>query len=240
MKEVKASTIPAISRDQMVEVDRLMIEEFSITLLQMMENAGRNLALLANEMLGKSIKGKHIGILCGGGNNGGGGMSAGRHLMNHGAQVQVALAVLQDGLKEAPARQFHILKKMGADIAANYPPRKYDLLIDALIGYGLRGVPRKKVAEWIKLANNSGIQILSLDVPSGLDADSGQPLGACIRASATLTLALPKTGLLLKSARKFVGDLYVGDISVPNSLLIGKGINPGELFCDASVVRVIG
>jgi len=236
--EIKRESIPAVTRAQMIKVDRSMIDDYGITLLQMMENAGRNLASVAQFMLGGDLSGKRITVLCGGGNNGGGGMAASRHLINYGACVRAALAVSEEKLKEAPARQWQTLGRMGATRTLEYPIGDDDLIIDALIGYGLRDAPRGKMADWIDRANTSELSILSLDIPSGLDADSGEAPGACIRADATLTLALPKIGLLKKEATDYVGDLFLGDISVPHSLLEAMGMNPGRLFKSSPVVRI--
>jgi len=222
--------IQSLSRAQMIEVDRRMIGEFGISLPQMMENAGRNLAEATNAMLGGSLKGKRIAVMCGGGSNGGGGMAAARHLANRGADVQIALVSPQDKLKEMPDSQLRILRAMELHTGNEYPEGHFDLLIDALIGYGLRGAPRGKVAEWIERMNESGTPVLSLDIPTGLDADTGRALGACIRAHATLTLAVLKTGMLAEHARPLIGSLYLADISVPPALLAHFGINMDAFF----------
>ena len=235
---MEPNNIPAITRAQMVEVDRLMIEDYGITLLQMMENAGRSLAELSSELLGGMVKGKRIAVLCGGGNNGGGGMAAARHLVNWGADVQATLAVPVGKLKDAPAHQSRTLQAMGVHISDGFPSGNFDLIIDALIGYGLRGAPRGRTAQWIQKANRSAVPILSLDIPSGLDADTGSPLGNCIRADATLTLALPKVGMRGDGASKFLGELYIGDISVPTRLLRKIGIEVGDLFTSSPIVKV--
>ncbi len=234
---MKINNIPAVTRTQMIEVDRLMIEEYGITLLQMMENAGRSLAELTSELLDGVVKGKRIVVLCGGGNNGGGGMVAARHLVNRGADVQVAVAVPAGKLKDAPAHQLRILRAMGVNISDDFPVGNFDFIIDALIGYGLRGAPRGKIAQWIQKANRSAAPILSLDIPSGLDADTGNPLGDCIRADATLTLALPKVGMREDGASKYLGDLYVGDISVPIRLLRKMGIEMVDIFTSSPIVK---
>ena len=235
---MEPNNIPAVTQAQMVEVDRLMIEEYGITLLQMMENVGRNIAELTSELLGGVVKSKRIAVLCGGGNNGGGGMAAARHLVNWGAIVQVALAVPTEKLKDAPAHQLHTLHKMGVPIINSYPTENMDLIIDALIGYGLRGTPRGKTARWIQKANRGTVPILSLDIPSGLDVDTGSPPGDCICADATLTLALPKVGMREDGASKYLGELYVGDISVPAQLLREMGIEMVDLFAFSQVVKV--
>jgi NAD(P)H-hydrate epimerase len=222
----------------MVEVDRLMIEEYQILLIQMMENAGRNLAELTKRQLGGQVAGRSIAILCGAGNNGGGGLAAARHLHNWGAEVSVKLAFDQTRLKEIPAHQWHILEAMG--LTSNEEPDlgKADLIIDALIGYGLTGDPRQPVAGWIDRANDAGSPILALDAPSGLDTTSGVPGKPCIRAAATLTLALPKTGLLTAQAQSVVGDLYLADISVPPELYSRLGVEVPNLFENDTILKV--
>lgn len=235
---VTSGDFPVLTTPQMVEVDRLMIEEYQILLIQMMENAGRNLAELTKRQLGGQVAGRSIAILCGAGNNGGGGLAAARHLHNWGAEVSVKLAFDQTRLKEIPAHQWHILEAMG--LTSNEEPDlgKADLIIDALIGYGLTGDPRQPVAGWIDRANDAGSPILALDAPSGLDTTSGVPGKPCIRAAATLTLALPKTGLLTAQAQSVVGDLYLADISVPPELYSRLGVEVPNLFENDTILKV--
>ena len=211
------STLPALTTDQMVEVDRLMIDEWGITLIQMMENAGRNYAELARRQLGGTVNGAKVVVLCGNGNNGGGGMSAARHLHNWGAHINVVLTGNEDRLKEIPGRHWQVLQKLGI-IRSSIDFSNTNLIMDAMLGYGAKGNPRPPIADWIHLANASKRPILSLDSPSGLDTTTGIPGNPCIRATATLTLALPKTGLLIQAAKPFVGDLYLADIGVPPEL----------------------
>lgn len=227
----------------MAEVDRLMVEEYGILLIQMMENAGRHLAALTRTLLKNRLYGNRIVVLCGTGNNGGGGMAAARHLSNWGADVSVILAGPPDGLKTVPMHQWTILGHLPVD------RRQYEgdmipdlsrakLIIDALIGYGLSGNPRGPVAELIGAANESGRLVVSLDMPSGLDAATGIPGEPCIKADATLTLALPKTGLMTTEARDAVGDLYVADIGVPPTLYNQIGISVHNLFHDSGILQI--
>ncbi len=187
--------LPSLTTEQMADVDRLMIEEYGILLIQMMENAGRNLAEQARRMLGGCVTDRRIVVLCGAGNNGGGGMVAARHLHNRGANVSVKLVADPARLKDVPAHQWRILRVIDLTSQADPDLAHADLIIDAMIGYGLTGNPRGDIAEWIERANTSGHPILALDTPSGLDTTSGIPGQPCIRATATLTLALPKMGL---------------------------------------------
>lgn len=221
----------------MMEVDRLMIEVYSIQLIQMMENAGRNLTELARRMLGEQLSGRQIVILCGAGNNGGGGMVAARHLHNGGATVYIKLVGDSQRLKEVPAQQWRILNAMG--LATNTDPdlTQTDLILDALIGYGLSGEPRRSIAKWIERVNDANHPVLALDTPSGLDTTTGIPATSCIRAKATMTLALPKTGLVTPQAQSFVGDLYVADIGVPPELYKRIGVTVEPIFNQDTVIH---
>jgi len=232
--------VPALTTQQMVEVDRLMTEEFGILLIQMMENAGRNLADLARRMSGGDVRGKHVAVFCGSGNNGGGGLVAARHLHNWGAEVLYKVIANPDRMKETPMHQLRILQAMGLKNDGVINLEGVELVIDALVGYGLIGDPSGPVAAWIERINASNRPVLALDTPSGLDTTSGIPGNPCIRARATLTLALPKTGLLTQQARPYVGELYLADIGVPAELYAAPslGLSVGNIFANDTIVRL--
>lgn len=232
--------LPSLTTEQMVEVDRLMIEQYGILLIQMMENAGRALAIQAQRMLPGDLSNKKIVILCGTGNNGGGGMVAARHLYNWGAQVWALLVKGQRSLKELPSHQWDILQNMNlpGTKKVSDPPEGPDLVIDAIIGYGLKGNPIGAAVDWIDWVNSRECAILSLDTPSGLDTSSGIPGSPCIRATATLTLALPKIGLYSSQAKPFVGDLYLADIGVPADLYRHIGFQVGVIFEKDTILRI--
>lgn len=234
-------SLPVLSTDQMREVDRLMIEEYHIQLIQMMENAGRNLALLAARLLDGDVADRPIVVLAGRGNNGGGGLVAARHLLNWGAWVQLLLTHRPDEYQGVPAHQLSILQAMDAPLAWaeegwELPPA--DLIVDALIGYGLAGAPRGSAANLIALANSSVAPILSLDAPSGLDTTGGQLYEPFIRAQATMILALPKTGLTTPQVASAVGELYLADISVPPELYSRLGLNVPPIFAAGPLLHL--
>lgn len=240
------STIPSITVAQMRDVDRLMIEEYGVSLLQMMENAGRALAEVTRRRLGGSVVNKQIIVMAGAGNNGGGGLSAARHLHNWGAKVYALLTTLPENLSEAGQHQHHTLKCSYVPIwrfrgeSADDAPVVYwsrtEAILDALIGYGLEGNPREPHRDMIRLANANRTPIISLDVPSGLDATDGTIYSPCIQADATVTLALPKTGLI--ESRVVAGDVYLADIGVPPELYEELGIDATTLFAEESIVLV--
>lgn len=222
--------LPAITADQMREVDRVMVQELGIELVQMMENAGRSLADLAVARYAPAS----CTVLAGSGNNGGGGMVAARHLHNRGVDVTVVLIEPAPG--GVPGHQLAILRRMGIPIVSE--PRHATLVIDALIGYGLHGDPSGAVAAQIRWANAWPAPVLALDVPSGLDATTGRIGEPCIAADTTLTLALPKTGLA--RAAQVVGDLYVADISVPASVYNAVGMTLDTPFAAGPILRLWG
>ncbi len=210
----------------MADLDRMLLEDYHIELQMMMENAGKALAAQASRLAGDSILNKRVLVMAGKGNNGGGGLVAARHLHNWGAGVEVALASSIHELRDVPARQLLILHGMKVPIleaSATVETDDFDLIIDALLGYNQKGDPRGRIAQLVSLANNSGKRILALDIPTGLDPDSGSPHEPCVKATQTLTLAFPKSGLLNKHAKTFVGQLFLADISVPRELYFKFG-----------------
>jgi NAD(P)H-hydrate epimerase len=239
-------SFPPISIAQMREVDRLMVEDYQIALLQMMENAGRSLAAVARHHLGGKIAGARVVVLVGAGNNGGGGLVAARHLANAGAEVKVALSQPPPLSGVVPEHQRHSLERMGiagSDHAASVEAlpallAQADLMLDSLIGYSLRGTPREPIASMIRAANAAGAPRLALDLPSGLDGDQGIPAAPTLQATLTLTLAWPKAGLLTSAARPYVGDLLLADISVPVGIYRAVGVERGNLFAAGPIVRI--
>jgi NAD(P)H-hydrate epimerase len=229
--------VPAVTTDQMRAVDRLAVEETGPNLYQMMENAGRNLARLALERLGTDWRQSNILVLAGSGGNGGGGICAARHLANHGARVSLCLAA-PERLGEVPAYQHKIFQATAdTEIAAERIGELHPaLILDALIGYSLRSAPRGVVEALIRWANESGAPMLSLDVPSGIDATSGEAPGEYIRAGCTLTLALPKTGLASGTA----GEMLLADIGIPEMVyrkLDIPYVNPFDRRCCVPLKR---
>ncbi|HEY2592807.1 MAG TPA: NAD(P)H-hydrate epimerase [Chloroflexota bacterium] len=127
---------------------------------------------------------------------------------------------------------------MDAVAEAGARVRSADVALDALIGYSLGGAPREPIATLIRAANDSRTPVIVLDIPSGLDGDSGQPNDPTIRAARTVTLALPQRGLVQPAAREWVGDLYVADMSVPALVYDRLGLPVGPIFAAADLVRV--
>ncbi len=228
----------------MREVDRAMIEDYGISLIQMMENAGRNLAnwpggdfctvILAGVVLWSWPA--LVGTV-------GEGLYAPAVYETWGAEVRVWMTAPITGLSDVPLHQLGILQRMGISIVVAgellvLPPA--DLLVDAMIGYSLAGSPTGLVATLIDAANNHGAPILALDVPSGVNTTTGAASGAAIRARATLTLALPKIGLCAETAKQHMGELYLADISVPPGLYSRPPLDlkVDNVFAQDEIVRL--
>ncbi len=229
--------VPAVTADQMREVDRIAVEDYGLSILQMMENAGRNLALNVIDMLGSQVVWREpalsesegpgqraeAAILAGSGGNGGGGLCCARHLHNRGSGVSVVLSKDAADLRGPAARQLRILRRAGLEpiglSRAEEVLRRAQLVVDALVGYSLRGAPRGRVADLIDLCNEHAPRVVSLDLPSGLDATTGETPGVVVRPERTLTLALPKTGL-----RGLPGELHLTDIGIPPEVYAAVGV----------------
>jgi NAD(P)H-hydrate epimerase len=239
----RVETVPFLTTEQMIEVDRAMVEEAHIDLLQMMENAGRDLAQLARvRFLEGAPVGKRVAVLAGTGGNGGGAMVCARRLHTWGAQVQVVLAAGSEALAPATARQRDILERIGVPVARASAIREVGevaLVVDGIIGYRLSGAPREAAADLIRWANAQAAPVLALDVPSGIDATTGVVHSPAIRATATMTLALPKVGLRALAAADRIGELYLADIGVPPGLYARLlAVSVGPLFARDEIVRL--
>lgn len=229
----------AFTREEMRELDRKAIQEYLIPGIVLMENAGRNVAGEAIKMLKHSHPpqtenspcAQKVAVLCGKGNNGGDGYVAARHLHNHGIPVTVfVVANISDILKEGDAAvNLQILLKMKIpvkelpDIVAikNLAKelRSYDVIIDALFGTGLSGEVREPFKTLINTTNDLRKPIISADIPSGLDANTGEVLGAAIKATKTVTFAVSKKGFYLNEGPAYTGEIIITNISIPKELI---------------------
>jgi len=229
--------VPALTTAEMREVDRVAVEGFGLGVLQMMENAGSILAACVMEMAALRSTLQSATIVAGGGGNGGGGLCAARHLHNHGWGVRLILDRDASVVRGPAERQLHILQAAGVIPIPSGDAKeaiwRADVVVDALIGYSLRGAPRGRTAELIELCNGCSERVVSLDVPSGLDSTTGQSPGGVVRPARTLTLALPKTGLA-----SFCGELWVADIGIPREVYDRIGVRVTPFFGEARMTRL--
>jgi len=236
--------VPYITSAQMIEVDRAMIEDYQILLVQMMENAGHALAELARQrFLEGNPRGKQVLVIAGNGGNGGGALVSARRLANYGAEVKILLSKQDIDYVGVPGQQLSIIKQMGLNTHSSHSQMDngdYDLIIDGLIGYSLLGAPHGTAAEIIVWVNKQNCPVLSLDIPSGIDADRGAIYEPAIKATATLTLALPKVGMKTSAANPYIGELYLADISIPPGLYAKDPLNlaMGNIFSEADIIKL--
>ncbi len=222
-----------VTSAQMREIDRSAVRDFGMKGLQLMENAGRGAAKLAlKELEGASLK--RVAIFTGKGNNGGDGFVVARHLANAGYEVRVFSTVNIKELKGDALTSALAWEKMGGEvrvIRAKADIKKHSvffahsaLIIDALLGTGLTSEVRGACAHIIDFINGLPVNVLSVDMPSGISGDTGALMGSAVRADITATFALPKIGLYQYPGRKYAGRIEVVDIGVPASLLDGDNL----------------
>ena len=214
--------------EQMQELDRKAIETYRIPGIVLMENAGRGaMEVISNAF--PDIQKKRIAIIAGKGNNGGDGFVIGRHFLNRGISVKAFLLADPNALRGDAETAFQMFLRMKGEVISvpsskDYQKikkdlEKFDLLIDSIFGTGLDADVRGYYREVIDHLNTLQKPIVAVDIPSGLDANTGKPLGTAIRASLTVTFGLPKVGHLISPGIDYVGEVKVIDISIPRRLL---------------------
>lgn len=226
------TAVTAVTANEMRDVDRVAVEDVGVQVLQMMENAGRILAWHVRD-----VRESDVIVVAGHGGNGGGGLTCARHLANRDISVRVVLDRPPEELGGAAAHQSHILDEMNVSVTSGVESLAdadgQTTAVDALIGYGLRGdvrPPADAVLDWMNYRSGPTV---SLDVPSGIDATTGETLGTAVRPDRTVTLALPKTGLDAST-----GTLYLADISIPRTVYDRLGIEYEPPFGDDDWVRL--
>lgn len=211
----------ACTAAQMREIDRRAIADFGMPSLLLMENAGRAVAERALAYLREAPTRQAVRVYCGHGNNGGDGFVAARHLFNRGIPVEVRLAGDRTKLQGDAKVNFDLLAPLGIPVRdfSEQVPGEADLVVDALLGTGFTGTPHGPVAAAIHAVNGSGLPVLAVDVPSGLNSDTGAAADPCVRATETVTFGLPKLGLTTCPGRELAGKITVAHISLPLPLV---------------------
>lgn len=233
--------VPFITAAQMAEIEKLVANEFGINLYQIMENAGLNLALLAKEIfLNHETAGKKIAAYVGRSTSGGGVLVAARRLHTWGAKVQVVLTTPEKRLSAVTEKQLDIVKKLKIPVVDNIA-KDTDLILDGIFDYNLKTQPRGKQADFIRDINKTGIPVLALDAPSGLDLSTGKLADPSVKAKATMTLAIPKLGLFKIRASKNIGDIYLADVGIPPEAFESLDIKKEDIqkaFTSFPVVKI--
>jgi NAD(P)H-hydrate epimerase len=210
-----------LTREQVREIDRLAVDRYHIPGVVLMENA----AIAAGNVASQMIQNQGLVlVLCGGGNNGGDGLALARHLHNRQFDTRIFLTTdpqkyageAKVNWKIAAAMKLPVMQGDAAQIARQRPI----LIVDAVFGTGLTQTPREPFPGIVAAVQQTGAPVLAIDIPSGLDCDSGRPLGlACIRARRTITFVAEKAGFGEPEARQYLGEVIVGDIGCPRELI---------------------
>ena len=215
-----------MSRDEVRAFDSWAIKTLRIPGVVLMENAGRSCAELIKEKLADVSEPK-VCIFCGTGNNGGDGYVIARHLLNSGFQTTIVVCGDRNKIKGDAKTNLDILERMGQPIAQLYLTdddiaKKIEtfatdsnMLVDSIFGTGLSGQLKEPYRRLIESMNACSCPILAVDIPSGLDCDTGEPLGAAIKASYTVTFVAVKKGFTSKSsAARYTGEIFVASIGI--------------------------
>ena len=236
-----------LTSEEMKTIDKKAMKDFSIPGLLLMENAGIQVMLKAKKMLENS-KNPSVCVISGKGNNGGDGFVTARHLNKAGIDTSCFLIGRKRDVKGDAKTNLNIASRLGlriVEVANHGALRKmkaeipsFDLIVDAIVGIGGKQKMKGIVADAINAIVDSAKPVISIDVPSGLDADNGVPLGVCVKATETVTLGLPKIGLILYPGADFAGNITVADIGLPDELL-NKGKTSVNLIEKEEIKRIL-
>lgn len=226
---MSSSALPLLSSRLVKEVDALAQGRYGISVDWLMEAAGWQVA--------RFCKGP-TAVVCGVGNNAGDGLAAARHLHRWGRLASVC-CVDPERLQGAAAQELRALKRIGVSVSTELRLDEVEEAVDAIFGTGLSRPPEAVFAKWIEAINRSQLRVIAVDVPSGLDADSGVAYAPCVHAQTTVTLGLPKPGLLAGDGPRVAGEIWVADIGVPFEAYAAVGLEvPPNLFSAADRVRL--
>lgn len=226
-------SLPLVTAAEMREMDRITIEELGIPGVVLMEIAGRGVAERVAS-LAPGLVGWRVAVLCGAGNNGGDGYVAARHLALWGADVQLVLLAPEDRVQGDARVNYDVARRLDVPVSfwteealpmeAGALLAEQDCVVDALLGTGLASEVRGRYREVIEALNAARVLTVAVDIPSGLSADTGQPLGVAVEADTTVTFACPKLGLATHPGAEFAGEVHVVDIGIPPSLAERVGV----------------
>lgn len=243
----KAAALPFVAASHMRDLQRAAIDDYHVDILQLTENAGRATATLVHAMFGGKARGQRVLVMAGGGSNGAAGLVAVRHLANWGFAAEPVFGEITEEMAPHTRRQAEILRASGlyelqdrdsSATSLREHLRRADLIVDALVGYGLAGPPAGISAAATEMAVECGRPILSLDVPTGVDSTTGTVSTPAVHANTTLLLDLPKRGLLEKSCHGCVGEMYLADLGIPRAVYESAGINVDGIFSEGPIVRI--
>jgi hydroxyethylthiazole kinase-like uncharacterized protein yjeF len=218
---LSSSALPTLSSAQVKAADALAQERFGVAVDWLMEAAGWQVARFCQ---GRTA------VVCGVGNNAGDALAAARHLQRWGRLASVSCLDITR-LRGAATRELDALHKLGIEVADRFSLDDAEVVLDGIFGTGLSRPPEGVFAEWIEAINSSGARVVSVDLPSGLDADAGVAYAPTVQAQTTVTLGLPKAGLVSRDGPRHAGEVWVVDIGIPFEVYAALGVDvPSSLF----------
>jgi NAD(P)H-hydrate epimerase len=226
---LSSSALPSLTSSQVKELDALAEDRFGVSVEWLMEAAGWSVARFCTD---------RTAVICGIGNNAGDGLAAARHL--HRWRKLASVCCLDPPRLRGPAaRELEALRKVGVAVSPEVQLDGAETILDAVFGTGISRSPEGRFAEWIDAINASGKRVIAVDVPSGLDADTGVAYAPTVRAAMTVTFGLPKHGLLQKDGPGLAGEIWVADIGIPSEAFALLGIEvPDRVFGQMGVARL--
>jgi len=239
--------VKLVTASEMRELERRAVQEAGLPTLLLMEHAGRAVAHVTWKVL-RERGGTRVAVVCGKGNNGGDGLCAARHLANAGLSVRVYLLARDQDLEGDAATNLRALRAAGVEVdnvvgavdtALRAVGASADVVVDAIFGTGFRGSPMGLAARAIEAINDCGLPVVAVDVPSGLDADTGRVEGPCVRARVTVTMGLPKVGLLVYPGAAYCGEVVVADLGLPRRMVLDDPSISTEVATASQVARLL-
>jgi hydroxyethylthiazole kinase-like uncharacterized protein yjeF len=226
---LSSNDLPSLSSRQVKELDAFASERFGISVEWLMEAAGWSVARFCTD---------RTAVICGVGNNAGDGLAAARHL--HRWRKLASVCCLDPArLRGAAALELEALRKVGVAVSGEIELDGAETILDAVFGTGLSRPPEGRFAAWVDAINSSGKRVIAVDVPSGLDADTGVAYSPTVRADMTVTFGLPKHGLLQQDGPRLAGEVWVADIGIPSEAFALLGIEvPDRVFGQMGVARL--
>lgn len=238
MNDDYAKILPlVVTAKEMADMDRKTIEEVGVPGMVLMENAGREIVAVIKQLLG-DVSGKKVVVLCGKGNNGGDGYVVARYLTTMGAHMQILLFGEHNEAKGDAGRNLQILETLGQSV---YEITSWEhdtvlagahLVVDALLGTGVEGPLKGRIGDAVAAINKADAPAVSIDLPTGMETDTGAVHGECVNATATVTMAFLKRGLLFSPAREHAGKVYVADIGIPRKVVDESSVKCYQLNAD--------
>jgi len=226
---LSSNGLPTLTSRQVKEVDALAQERFGISVDWLMEAAGWQVARFCPQ---------RTAVVCGVGNNAGDGLAAARHLHRWGKLASVS-CLNPARLPSAAARELEALRRHGILVSGELHLSGAQAVVDAIFGTGISRCPEGDFAAWIEAINAAKLQVIAVDVPSGLDADTGVAYAPSVQAQTTVTLGLPKPGLFQADGPGLSGEVWVADIGVPFEAYAVVGVQvPAGLFANGDRVRL--